>query len=151
MSNVATIFNFLSFYGKTGAQLVDAGDMTKMANYLMNPNNGVTALAGGGQTGATVLSYGYNETSVVASGSDSVMLPPAVPGTFCLVHSTVAANALAIYAQSAIQSALTTQDQIINKSAVTLIANGSAYSLTAGHTVLFVCTTQGRWKAAFDV
>jgi hypothetical protein len=52
----------------------------------------LTALAGGGQTGATALVYGINQLATVATAADSCMLPAAVPGEFVtIVNDGVAA------------------------------------------------------------
>lgn len=41
---------------------------------------GLTALAGGGKTGATQLGYGVNTLATVATSANSVLLPYAFPG-----------------------------------------------------------------------
>lgn len=51
----------------------------------MTGTNSIAALAGGGQTGATALSPGYNRVTTVATIGDSVALPAAVVGQTCVV------------------------------------------------------------------
>src|SRR5215472_5528024 len=84
-----------------GSRLVDGGDCLQLAKYLFNPMVGITALAGGGQSGATPLSLGINSVDTVASGNDSVMLPPAVPGTFVVVINNQASNSMQVFGQGA--------------------------------------------------
>lgn len=49
------------------------------------PTNTLTALAGGGQTGATAMFAGVNRVTTVATIGDSVLLPPALAGAQCVV------------------------------------------------------------------
>jgi hypothetical protein len=149
-----TLFNFLSFYGKSGAELIDAGDLTKLANYTLGTTSGITALAGGGQTGATLLGIGYNEVDTVATNDDSVMLPPAIPGSFCFVNNA-GANTLYIYANTSNPSNVSATtgaaiaDQMIATNTNAKTAATGDISLASGHCTLFVCTTIGLWKQAF--
>lgn len=53
---------------------------------------GLTALAGGGQTGATITGYGVNTVTTVATAADSVALPPAAPGLTVFVKNTTATS-----------------------------------------------------------
>lgn len=59
-------------------------------------NGGVTAFAGGGQANATVLKYGVNRVTTVATAGDSCKLPPAVPGARCVVINSTQ-NAMQLY------------------------------------------------------
>jgi hypothetical protein len=52
----------------------------------------LTALAGGGQTGATQLINGINLVGVCATNADSVQLPPALAGSIVLVSNQGAAD-----------------------------------------------------------
>lgn len=56
-------------------------------------NAALTALAGGGQTGATLLSQAQNVVSVCATGADSCMLPVAEQGDEVWVRNNGAASA----------------------------------------------------------
>jgi len=57
---------------------------------------GLTALAGGGQTGATALVSGRNNFTVVATAADSAKLPTATAGLVVIVRNTGAAS-LAVF------------------------------------------------------
>lgn len=54
---------------------------------------GLTALAGGGQTGATQLINGLNLIATCATNADSVQLPPAIAGSVVIVVNAGAADA----------------------------------------------------------
>lgn len=54
---------------------------------------GLTALAGGGKTGATALGYGVNRATTVATGADSLLLPYAYPGATAFLANDGAAAA----------------------------------------------------------
>ena len=57
---------------------------------------GLTALAGGGKTGATQLGYGVNEIATVATGADSCLMPYAFPGALVFVRND-GANSTTIF------------------------------------------------------
>ena len=63
---------------------------------VVQPPSTLTALVGGGQSGATALSEQHNLVSVVASAGDSVLLPTAVAGWTRTVINT-GANALDLF------------------------------------------------------
>ena len=145
-----TLASFLSFFGRTGAQLIDAQDLTKLANYTIGANTGVTAQAGGAQAGSPVMQYSFNDVTVIASANDSVQLPPALPGAYVVVNAQ-GANTLRIYAGIApnVQNG-NVVDQIIAHGSTALTANGTAITIASGHTSDFVCTTIGQWKQQSD-
>lgn len=81
-----------------GKRLADDDALnTALATPQWQTNTGITALAGGGRTGAPVLVLGSNEVTTVASGADSVVLPVAVPGSVVFVVNA-GANALQLFA-----------------------------------------------------
>ena len=140
------MFNFLSFYGKTGESLQSSGDLTKLANFTLGATNSIVALAGGGQAGSPVLAYAANEIDTVVTTNDSVQLPPAIPGARVLVLNA-GANTVRIYAGAAPNvsngSAL---DQIVPHATNTANANGTPSTVASGYTLMFACTTPGVWK-----
>jgi len=146
-----TLFDFLSFYNKSGAALQDSLDLTKFANYTLGGLTGLTALAGGGQAGATVLAYGWNEVDTVASNNDSVQLPPAIPNSFVFINNN-GASTLAIYAGAGGNGANAgVADQMVAKTTTAKTAATSDITIATGHCTLFVCTTIGVYKQAFDI
>lgn len=81
-----------------GKRLADDDALnTALATPQWQTNTGITALAGGGRTGAPVLVLGSNEVTTVASGADSVVLPVAVPGSVVFVVNA-GASALQLFA-----------------------------------------------------
>lgn len=58
---------------------------------------GITARAGGGQTSATQLDYGVSNVTVVATAADSVKLPPALPGKWCYIRNSDAADSVTVF------------------------------------------------------
>ena len=76
-----------------GKRLADDDALnTALATPQWQTNTGITALAGGGRTGAPVLVLGSNEVTTVASGADSVVLPVAVPGSVVFVVNATATS-----------------------------------------------------------
>ena len=143
-----SLFNFLGFYGKTGAQLIDAQDLTRFANYTLGSVNGIVALAGGAQAGSPVLAYNNNEVLTVATANDAVQLPPAIPGAYVLVNNNATSgNTVRIYAGAApnVNNA-NALDQICANATTALTANATPVTLAAGYTCEFTCTTIGVWK-----
>lgn len=59
--------------------------------------SGLTALAGGGQTGATRLGYGFNQITVVATAADSVQLPPCNVGAAVYVTNDDSTDAMTVF------------------------------------------------------
>lgn len=94
----------------------------------------LTALSGGAQAGATQLQLGLNRVVTVAAGADSVLLPPATPGSVVVVTNANVTNAVAVFAAGA--------TDIINA-----LANGTALSVAAAATTFFFCTAAGKWNS----
>ena len=107
-----------------------------------NTDTGITALAGGGQTSATLLTAQFNKVSTVATTADSVKLPQisAVPNTLGAIGSSVivrnaGANSVQVYGSGT---------DTINDA-----ATGTGVAVGAGKTAIFVCHswsgTVGNW------
>lgn len=82
-----------------GERLVNGGELQQQANLLFSAKTGITALAGGGQAGATVLGARFNRVDTCVTNSDSVMLPQAVPGRKCYVYNNTG-QTLAVFGQA---------------------------------------------------
>lgn len=63
-----------------------------LINQAQKVTNSLTALAGGGKTGATQLSLGINRISVCATAADSCLMPPAIAGNVVFVRNDGAAS-----------------------------------------------------------
>lgn len=93
---------------------------------------GITALAGGGQAGATALPSDINVVTTVATAADSVQLPTAEAGREVTVVNN-SANALAVFPAVG--------DKINALSANTVL------SVAAGKTATFVSAAALQWFA----
>lgn len=91
--------------------------------------NGLVAFAGGGQTGATLLSQMTNRISTVATLGDSVKLPPSASGMSLTVINT-GANTMNVFPSG------------------TELVNGiSTVSQITNSIVLYICAIAGQWFA----
>lgn len=131
----------------TGTNNSSQEQVLKGGFFRMSDANAITALAGGLQPGATPLVNGYNRIVTVASSGDSVLLPPCVNGIagdigapgygntngmFVIVTNAHASNAVNVFAQGSTQS-------------INAIAGGSAFSLAATKTAMFICSAASIW------
>jgi hypothetical protein len=102
--------------------------------------NGLTALAGGGQAGATPITRTYSRFTVVASTGDSAVLPTASP----LLEYTVknaAANSMNVYPNPIPNQGVyaPAADQINT-------AGGNVpFALASGKMATFICMVNGFW------
>ena len=130
-----------------GSRLVDGGDCLFMAKQLFQANGPYTALAGGGQAGATQMQPGLNLVSTAGvGGTDSVMLPQAIPGSQVVVQND-SANAIQVFGQAA--NALTGVGDTIaayNSSTYQVTATGVAQA--ASTVTEYYCVIAGKWKQA---
>jgi len=94
--------------------------------------NGLTALAGGGQSGATLISRSITRFTTVATGGDSSILPAANAGLYYTVLNAGAASMNVFPAVG---------DAINASSANTAFAVANAKSAT------FFCAVNGFWNA----
>ena len=101
---------------------------------FMNTNTGVTAYAGGGQTNATLLEYGFNTVTVVATNADSVKLPPSKPGAIVIIANTDAAQSTTVYGSGI---------DTINS-----VATATGVALASGKTCMYIADGEGTSAAA---
>lgn len=101
-----------------------------MVSDLQPVTDALTALAGGGQTGATQLNPGINRVSVVATAADSVALPAAAPEEVVIVIND-AALAMQVFG---------TGSDTING-----IAAATGFSQPGKSVHTYVCATAGKW------
>src|SRR5882757_6627379 len=131
----------------TGTNNASEAQVLKGGFFRMSDQNAITALAGGLQPNATPLVNGYNRIVTVASANDSVLLPPCVNGIagdvggggygntngmFVIVTNSHASNAVNVFAQGSAQS-------------INAIAGGTAFSLAATKTAMFICSAASIW------
>lgn len=122
-----------------------------MGNFSDSGSTNLTALAGGGQTGATLLSYGINRIGTVATLGDSVMLPPALQGTVVVVINRgaqpcqVFGNNTYILPASPPNTNLTKQSDTING-----IASSTGIAQGVNTSVTYICSVAGNWERHLD-
>ena len=104
-----------------------------MGNLADLGNTGLTALAGGGQTGATALIEGINIVTVCATAQDSVMLPIARAGGMIVRVINLGAQPCQVFGNSA------TADTI--SGALNTIASATGYPQGVGEIVDYTCQT----------
>jgi hypothetical protein len=111
-----------------------------IANGLLNYQDGITALAGGGAAGSPVLALGVNKLSVVATGNDSVMLPPSgAAGGGAVVVSNQGVASTQVFANSVSSLPTGVLDTINGTAGATGVAVGN------GKTAIFWTTAAGAW------
>jgi hypothetical protein len=117
--------------------MVDAvtlGALKRISYPQFSSKNGLTALAGGGQTGALLLPAAVNVVSTVANPGDSVLLPKEGGGKRIIVINA-GANSLNVFPNN-------TTD-VINSLGVQ-----TAYAVPAGDVIEFIGTGNGQWYAS---
>lgn len=122
-------------YG-VGVGLQDMGLITGGGGYTCQ--DGLVALAGGGQTGATPLNKAINRVATVATAADSVSLPAAVGGQVVYVSNSAASNAMQVFAASG------TTDTINGT------AGSTGISVAAGKGIIFFSAVAGRWHGVLS-
>lgn len=142
------IASYLQFFPSfiPGKRLIDGSDLLTLVNLEMKPVKGLTALAGGGQTGATLLTGAINEVATVASGNDSVMLPLAIPGVTVWVINDSSANSMQVFGQPSNPANGGAGDTIAPANSVTQAATGTGVGHAATNLGVYVCFALGKWK-----
>lgn len=98
-------------------------------------NDGLVALAGGGQTGATALAANgavVNRITTVVNSGDSVILPSALAGMVIMVANS-GANPSNVFPATGEK--------------INALAANSAFSLANGKNVIFFSPVAGQWYA----
>lgn len=141
MPGFSSIISMLKSF-KKGDRLIDGGDLQQLVKFTASGGSGITALAGGGQPGATMLSQYISRVDTVASAGDSVQLPPAMTGMEVQVINNTATS-LNIFPNAnnpysgASDTTATLASSTYNANAQALAGNGVA---------IFVCAVSGQWK-----
>ncbi len=100
---------------------------------MLDSNPGLTALAGGGQTGATLLQLGTNEVTTVASGSDSVQLPLADGNSVVVVRNAGGSNSLQVFGNQG------------GSDTINGTAGSTGIAVANAKTVIFFSMAVGKW------
>ena len=142
MAFSSVISFFTSFV--PGLRLVDGGELLKQANLLFGYQDGLTALAGGGALGATPLIAGSNRLTVVVTGADSTLLPPAIPYQQVVLTNDGLASARTFPCQSNSNNSGVADEIAPHGSSV----YGASADTANQDTSIFFCVTLGKWKQA---
>ncbi|MDE2022400.1 MAG: hypothetical protein KGI71_05830, partial [Patescibacteria group bacterium] len=109
----------------------DVGGVISGGSEVPSITDAITALAGGGQTGATALTTEINRVTTVATSGDSVSLPASVAGTQVWVINS-GANPMQVFGAGT---------DTING-----IATATGISQAAGATAVYTCNAAGNWE-----
>lgn len=127
-----------------GPRLIDGGELAELVNQLFSTKIGLTALAGGGQAGATLLPAAYNSVDTVATSSDSVMLPLALPGSAIAVYNN-STTTLAVFGQ-ANNPNTGVGDTIAAHNSQTQQATAVGVTQATTLVAIYQCYKSGQWK-----
>jgi hypothetical protein len=100
--------------------------------FLENTQDAMTALAGGGQTGATQITAQMSRFTTVATAADSGKLPPAIPGLQITVTNASAAS-MNLYP--------------FLGDAINALGANAAFALATVKTAIFTCYVAGQWHS----
>jgi hypothetical protein len=127
---------------EAGFQMPDGQWLRGVSNGVNDTFQSVTALAGGGQAGATELSFNraMSEIQTVVTANDSVALPYSAAGKRIKVYNS-SANSANLYAKAG-NNPLTGALDTINGA-----TNPTAYAIGAKVAVEFFCPRDGIWAA----
>ncbi len=104
-------------------------------HFVSSVLDNVTAVNPGAIATAALLTSDINRVVTVAAGGSGVKLPAAVPGLRITVVNAHASNAINVYPQS-------TPADVIDA-----LGAGTAYSLAATKSAVFLCTVALAWNA----
>lgn len=129
-----------------GLRLIDGGDLQQLVAQQFSAKTGITALAGGGQTGATPLPAQYNRVDTAgAGGTDSVMLPLALPGAELTVKNA-SGQSIQVFGQPNNPQNAGAGDTIAAASSNTQVATGTGVSQANTKTCQYQCFALGQWQ-----
>jgi len=130
-----------------GPRLIDGSTIAALVQQNNTGNTGLTALAGGGYTGATPCSNYINEFTTVASANDSAVLPSAIAGIEITVINSGAQN-LRLYCSTGNQANLNASG-VAQADTIIPQGGGTATYITipANGTAVMSATALGRWKS----
>ncbi len=125
--------------------LQDGQLLNQLAADLLSTSSGITALAGGGQVGATPVFPAYTEVDTVVTNSDSVMLPPALPGQTCFIYNA-SAQTLAVFGQVSNASNAGAGDTIAAAASTVQQPTATGVTQATATICIYVCMKLGQWK-----
>ncbi len=144
MALFSTMFNYFTTF-VPGNRMVDGGDCLTLANMFCAVHDSLTALAGGNAALGTQLKPGINVVTVCATDADSVRLPAAVVGLWCVVLNQGAAD-LQVFGQQANQGGLAAGDAIIDAGQAAAAAVATGVTQADPTPGIYICIRPGVWK-----
>lgn len=127
-----------------GKQLIDGSALALMVQQIFSITTGITAKAGGGVSGTQLTAYN-NEVNTVAADNDSVVLPPAIPGSTVWINNN-SAHSLQVFGNQSNQSNGGVADTIAAHSTQAQAAAATGVAQASALGALYKCTTLGQWK-----
>lgn len=127
-----------------GNQLIDGGDLQALVKMLFGTTVGIVAHAGGNAAAGAQLSEGWNRVDTVASGGDSLRLPPAIAGAICGLWNNTGTS-MQVFGQQANQGGLTAGDTIVPSNSNTPAAVATGVAQTTTQKAIYVCFVNGVW------
>lgn len=113
----------------------DYGTQPALTNSTFAATTGLTAKAGGGQSGATALTGNINRITVCATAADSALLPAAIVGRRVSVYNAGAASCN-VFPQTG---------ESINSGAA-----NAAFAVATTKSAIFECVATGLWNAVLS-
>jgi hypothetical protein len=127
-----------------GNRLIDGGDLAALVSLEFSVKTGITALAGGGQPGATPLTAALNRVDTCATNSDSVMLPQAIPGNQVSVNNNTG-QTLAVFGIP-LNPVTGVGDTIAAHNSNTQQPTATGVTQATTLVAIYQCYVAGQWK-----
>lgn len=141
MPGFSSVISMLRSF-KKGDRLVDGGDCQQLVKFTASGGIGITALASGGQPGATMLTQYINRVDTVANAGDSVQLPPAMSGMeIQVINNTTTSLNIFPAANNPYTGASDTSATLASST-----YNANAQALAGNGVAIFICAISGQWK-----
>lgn len=141
---IVDLFSSLSA-SPSGFALTDGGILAQLVSKLFSSQKGITALVAGAQAGFPLQATWNEVNTATGTGTDSVVLPLALPGNFIFVNNT-SGQTIGVWGVAQNPSNGNAGDTIAaaNSDAQQPTATGVTQVDTLAS--LYVCTTLGQWK-----
>lgn len=107
---------------------------SKIGFLIRSVSDNLVAAVGGGKTNALLLTSSINRVITVATGADSVKLPPSEAGLEVVIINDASANALQVFGS--------------DSDTIDAIATGTGVALSAAKRATFYCSVAGKWQSS---
>lgn len=137
--------SFSSLSQVPGPRLIDGSDIAKLISIDTSSATGLVAHSGGTQAPALPLTASFNEVDTVAVANDSVMLPPALPGSVITIYNATATS-MQVFGQTSNPANASAGDTIAAHGSITQVATATGVAQIATSIATYYCFTLGQWK-----